>query len=110
MRLLQRVTNTRMPCRKHLLSLPLQLRPIELHLHQLVHVLHDQHIAIELHNTVVLDQTKGCEFGPAVVEARVGAVVLAALGQQVLDALRGDAAGSQCSMSFGGEGVGVEGY
>jgi hypothetical protein len=44
--LLQWVTNTRMPRRKNLLPLSLQLRPIELQLHELIHILHHQHIAI----------------------------------------------------------------
>lgn len=80
MLLLQRITNTRMARGENPLPLARQRRRIELHLHQLVHVLHDQHIAIQLHDPVVLDQAERRQLGPAVVEARVGRVVLAGGG------------------------------
>lgn len=50
------------------------------HGHELVHVLQDQHVAVELHDAVVLGQAEGGELAPAVVEARVVAVVARGLG------------------------------
>lgn len=108
MRLLQRITNTCMSRRKNPLPLPQHLRPIKLHLHQLVHIMPHQHIAIQLYHALILHQTKRRELRPAVVEARVGAVVFAILGQQVCDFLRGDTACFEDRMAFGGKGVGVE--
>lgn len=81
------------------------------HGHELVHVLQDQHVAVELDHAVVLGQAEGGELAPAVVEARVIAVVARRLGgQQVLDLLVGDAAGVQGGEALGREGVGVEGH
>lgn len=81
------------------------------HGHELVHVLQDEHVAVELDDAVVLGQAEGGELAPAVVEARVVAVVLGRLGgQQVLDLLVGDAAGVQGGEALGREGVGVEGH
>lgn len=81
------------------------------HGHELVHVLQDEHVAVELDDAVVLGQAEGGELAPAVVEARVVAVVPRRLGgQQVLDLLVGDAAGVEGGEALGGEGVGVEGH
>lgn len=76
--------------------------------HKLVHVLEDQHVRVELDNARVLGQRKGHELAPAVVEARVIGVVLARRGQQVRNALRGDAAGLERRKTLLGECVGVE--
>lgn len=81
------------------------------HGHQLVHVLQHQHVAVELDDAVVLRQAEGRELAPAVVEARVVAVVTGGLcGQQVLDLLVGDAAGLQGGQALCREGVCVEGH
>lgn len=81
------------------------------HGHELVHVLQDQHVAVELDDAVVLGQAEGGQLAPAVVEARVVAVVTGRLGgQQVLDLLVGDAAGVEGGEALGREGVGVEGH
>jgi hypothetical protein len=82
---------------------------IELHFHELVHVLQHQHVAVELHDAVVLLERKGGEFRPAVVEAWVVCEVLLHAGQEIFDVLAGDAAGGQGGVALGGEGVGVEG-
>ena len=94
--------------RKYFISLSAHLRPIQFHLHQLIHILHHQHIAIQLHNPVIFHQTKRCQFGPAIVEARIIGIVLSRLGEQVLDALLGDPARFESGVAFGGKGVGVE--
>lgn len=84
---------------------------VEGHGHELVHVLQDQHVAVELDDAVVLGEAEGGELAPAVVEARVVAVVAGGLGgQQVLDLLVRDAAGVQGGEALGREGVGVEGH
>lgn len=81
------------------------------HGHELVHVLQNEHVAVELDDAVVLGQAEGGQLAPAVVEARVVAVVLGRLGgQQVLDLLVGDPAGVEGGEALGREGVGVEGH
>lgn len=86
------------------------LGAVEVHGHELVHVLQDEHVRVELDDTVILGEAEGGELGPAVVEARVIAVVLCGLGgEQVLDLLVGDAAGGEGVNALLGEGVGVEG-
>lgn len=99
-----------MPRRENLLPLALQLGPVELHLHQLIHIMPDQHVAIELDHAIILHEAEGRKFGPAVVETRVGGVILAFLGEEIFDSLRGDGARGESGMAFGGKGVGVEGY
>ena len=106
--LLQWVTNTSVSCREDLIPLPLQLRPIQHHFHQLIHILHDQHITVELHDPIVFHQTERGQFRPAIVEARIIGIVLSRLGEQVLDALLGDPARFESGVAFGGKGVGVE--
>src|SRR4051812_28346941 len=54
--LLERITHTSMSRSKHLLSFPSQLWPVKFHLHQLVHILQYQHIAIQLHDSVIFGQ------------------------------------------------------
>lgn len=49
---------------------------VEVHGHQLVHVLQDEHVAVQLDDTVILGQAEGGKLAPAVVEAGVVAVVL----------------------------------
>lgn len=79
------------------------------HGHELVHVLQDEHVAVELDDAVVLDEAEGGELGPAVVEARVVAVVPGGPGgQEVADLLVGDAPGPQGGDALRGEGVGVQ--
>lgn len=83
---------------------------VQVHGHELVHVLQDEHVAVELDDPLVLGEAEGSELRPAVVEARVVAVVLCGLsGQEVLDLLMGDAAGLQSGDALLGEGVGVQG-
>lgn len=84
-------------------------RRVELELHQLVHVLEDEHVRVELDDAGVLGQREGRELGPAVVEARVVGVVLGHLGEQVRHMLPGDAAGGERGVAFRREGVGGEG-
>lgn len=84
-------------------------RVVELEVHELVHVAQDEHVRVELDDALVLGEGKGCQLAPAVVEARVVAVVLALRGQQVLDALRRDAAGLERRQPGLGKRVGVEG-
>lgn len=49
---------------------------VEVHGHELVHVLQGEHVAVELDDTVILSQAEGGQLAPAVVEARIVAVVL----------------------------------
>lgn len=87
------------------------LRVVELHGHELVHVVEDEHVAVELDDAVILGQAEGGQLAPAVVEARVVGVVLGRLGgEQVFDLLVGDAAGVEGVNAFLGEGLCVQGY
>lgn len=92
------------------LSLALHVRRIKLHFHQLIHVLSHEHITVKLHNTVILDQTERCQLRPAVIESRIGRVVPAASGKQVLNPLTGDAACFERCMAGRGEGIGIKRY
>jgi hypothetical protein len=109
MRLPEWIAHTRMASSKHTPSPPSLRRRVQLELHQLIHVSQHEHIAIQLYDAVVLGERKGREFAPAVVEARVVAVVLAGGGEEVVDALFGDAAGVECGVAGGREGVCVQG-
>ena len=108
MRFLQRVAHTRVACSKDPLPLPTQARRVKLEIHQLIHVLQDQHVAVKLHHAVILYQAERRQLGPAVVEARVCRVILPLLREQILSPLLGDAAGFEHSMAFRGEGIGAE--
>lgn len=44
---------------------------IQLDVHQLVHVAENQHIAVQLHDALILGQRERGEFAPAVIEADV---------------------------------------
>ena len=87
MRLLQRIAHARVAGREHLVALPSHARGIQLQLHQFVHVVQDQHVAVQLHDAVIFDQREGGELAPAVVKAWVIREVFGHLGQQVLDML-----------------------
>lgn len=82
---------------------------VEGEVHELVHVAEDEHVGVELDDAGVLDEGEGHELAPAVVEARVVGVVLAVGGEDVVDALGGDAAGLEGVVAGLGEGVCVEG-
>ena len=84
-------------------------RGVQLQVHELVHVLEDEHVRVELDDAGVLDEGEGRQLGPAVVEARVVGVVAALGGQQVGDLARGDPAGGEGGMALRGERAGGEG-
>ena len=79
-RLLQRIAYTCMACRKDLVALTTSARRVEFHLHQLIHIVQDQHVAVQLHDAVIVLEGERCQLTPAVVEARVIGVVLRDLG------------------------------
>lgn len=82
---------------------------VEGEVHELVHVAEDEHVGVELDDAGVLSQREGHELAPAVVEARVVGVVLSVGGEDVVDALGGDAAEFEGVVAGLGEGVCVEG-
>lgn len=55
MLLLQWIAHTGMARRKHFVSSSAQIRSVKLHLHQFVHVLQNQHIAVQLYDALILD-------------------------------------------------------
>lgn len=95
---------------KHSISLPCQLWSIQLDIHELVHILKHQHIAIQLHHPIELCQAEWREFTPAIVESWVIAIIDVYRGQQVQNVTRWDGASFQGGMAFSREGVGVESY
>jgi hypothetical protein len=108
MRFLQRVADTGVTCSKDAITTTSKLRAVEGHIHQLVHVLEDEHVTVELDNTLVLDETEWSKLAPAVVEAGVVAVVLGHGRQQVGNALGRNAASLEGGMAFSRESVGIE--
>lgn len=51
-------------------------RWIELDVHQFIHILEHEHVAVQLHNSLVLNQRKWREFAPAIIESRIIAKIL----------------------------------
>lgn len=108
MRLLERIAHACMAGREHSVALACCARRVKLQLHQLVHVLQHQHVAVELHYAIVLLERERCQLAPAVVESRVVCEVFLDLGQQVLDMLLGYAALIERFVALFGERVCVE--
>jgi hypothetical protein len=108
--LFQRVANTCVPCSKYPFSLAPKARWIKLQIHQLVHILQNQHIAIQLHYAVIFDQAERRQLRPTVIEARIRGIVLPLLWEQVLGPPFRDSAGFEHSVPFRREGIGVQGY
>lgn len=107
-RLLQRVTHTCMAGRKDPWPHARRTWRIQLQVHQLIHVLQDQHIAIQLHNSVVFHEREGSQLAPAIVEARVITVIFLRGWKQIGDMLLGNTTNVKSSMSLRREGVSVE--
>lgn len=108
MRFAQRVTHTRMASCEDALARPAHARRIQLQVHQLVHVLDDQHVAVQLHDALILHQRERGQLAPAVVEADVVGEVFRHRGEEVGHALLGDAARVERRVSVGWEGVRVQ--
>lgn len=96
-----------MASRKHFVPLSLTSRSIELNLHELIHILHDHHVAVQLHNPVILLQRKWRELAPAVVEARVVGEIFVDSGKEVFDSLLGNVTDFESAVTFRGECVGI---
>lgn len=108
-RLLQRIADTSVTCSKDTVTTSGELWAIKRNVHQFVHVLEDEHVAVKLDDAFIFDKTERSKLAPAVIEARVVAVVLGQGRQQVGNALGRNAASFKSSMTFGRERVGVEG-
>jgi hypothetical protein len=61
-----------------------------------------------LDDPFIFDEAEGCEFAPAIVEARIVGIVFSDFGKEIFDPLFGDSARFQSDMSFRWEGIGVE--
>lgn len=81
---------------------------VEFEVHQLVHVLQHEHVAVQLHDAIVLHEGERRQFAPAVVEARIIAVVLLHGRLQVGDVPLGDATAVESGVAFCGKGVRVQ--
>jgi len=108
MRLLQGIADTGVTCCEDAVTATGELSTVKRDVHQLVHVLEDEHVAVKLDDTLILDQTEGSELAPAIVETRVVAVVLGHGRQEVGNALGRNAASLESSMALGREGIGIE--
>ena len=97
-----------MASRKYFTSLSLTSRSIELNLHKLIHIPHYHHVAVQLHDPVILLQRKGCELTPAVVEARIVGEVFVNCGNEIIDSFFGDSPDLESAVTFWGECVGKE--
>lgn len=109
MRLFQRVADTGVRRGKDSPSRAVTFRWIKLHVHELIHVLHNQHITIQLDDTVVFFKRKRRELTPAIVEPRVIAEIFVYGWKEVVDVLLGDVTSIEGSMAFFREGVCVQG-
>lgn len=105
--LLQRIAHASVTRGEHPVALAFHARRVKLQVHQLVHVLKYKHVAVKLHDPRKLRQAEGREFAPAIIEARIVAVVLGRLGEQVRDPHRGYAASVQSCKTDGGECISV---
>lgn len=72
----QRIAGASMAGGKDSIPRASESRGIQLNIHQLVHILEDEHVTVQLHDAVELNEREGRELGPAVVEARIVGVVL----------------------------------
>ena len=108
MRLFERIANTRMARSKDPVPGAIAICRIKLNVHEFVHIPQDQHIAVQLHHTVILFQGERRQLAPAVVESWVIAEVFVDRGQQVIDPLLRYLAYIESSMAFLREGVRVE--
>jgi len=109
MRFLPRIAHACMTCGKHPVAPALHLRRIQFQIHQFIHVLPHEHVAIKLHHALILRQAERRQLTPAVVEARVVTVVFVLGGEHVVDAFLGNPADVERMVAFRGKGVGVEG-
>ena len=108
MRLLKRIAHAGMTGGKDTVSSPLQFRRIEFQIHQFVHVLERDHVAIQLDDAIIFDERERSQFTPAIVEAHVIGVVLGDGGEQIRHMAFEDPARVESGVTLGGEGVRVE--
>lgn len=71
MRLLQWITNAGVTRGEDPVTLPLHRWGIEADVHELVHVLECQHVAVQLDYPFVPGQREWDKFAPAVIESRI---------------------------------------
>jgi len=55
MGLLHRIADTSMTCRKDAFPFASAFHWIQFEIHELIHIFEDQHIAVELHHSIILD-------------------------------------------------------
>ena len=80
MRFLERIADASVRGGEDPVSGSVELGAVERQVHQFVHVLQNQHVAVELYHAGVFDEAEGRELAPAVVEARVVAEVFGRAG------------------------------
>ena len=98
-----------MTSRKHPLSFPFTVRSVQLEVHELIHVPHHHHIAVQLNDSVIFLQRKRRELAPAVVEARVVGEIFMNGWKEIVYSLLGDPTYFKGVMTFWEKCVGIEG-
>lgn len=69
--LFQRITSALMGSRNDTISSHANFRWIQLDIHQFIHILDNQHVAIKHHDAFILNERENSELGPAVGETNV---------------------------------------
>lgn len=59
-------------------------------------------------NSLIFNETEGCEFAPAIIEARVIGVVFSSFWEEIFDPLLGNSARFQSGVPIRRESIGVE--
>ena len=90
-------------------SRPILAWGIQFDIHEFVHISENQHVAVQLHNPVILGERERSEFAPAVVKSCIIAIILVYRRQEVIDTLFRDLSKVKRFMALRGEVVGVEG-
>lgn len=81
---------------------------IQFDVHQLVHALENEHVAVKLDDALVLGERERREFAPAVVEAHIVGEVLGDRWQEVWDVALLYTPGVKGCVALGREGARVE--
>lgn len=109
MRLFQRIATTCVACCKNLFSRNITARRVQFKIHQFVHVFQNQHVAVQLYDSVIFDERERREFAPTIIESSVVGIVFVHGRKEVLDMLFWNLSNVERAMTLVGEGVGVEG-
>lgn len=106
--LLQWIAYASMTGSEHSTSLTSHARWVQFKIHQLVHILQDEHVTIQLNNALILHKRERREFTPTIVETWIAAVILVYRWEQILDFFLRDASDIESLVPFLGKRLGVQ--